>query len=475
MASPSSSKSPLACRGENEDLLETTPLLDNADAQDSKPLPKGQIYLLCYARLMEMIAFYSVFPYLPQMIQFNDRLPEAEVGFYTGVVESATSIAEVSVLGFWCYLADRIGRKPALVYSIIGMALGPALFGLSRNIMQMVLIRFVSGLFSGAGLIIRTMIGEHSTSKTEAQAYAWFSMSDFIGTFIGPILGGSLADPVRQYPALFSGIEFFEKYPYALPGLVIGGINITGAIMSALFLEETLDRSTARKEIRDQCHAPKPAPQQMTSWQLIKSPGMPAALSIYGQVILIASFYISMLPVALFTPIDLGGIGYTTPQISIYMGAQAASQALWLLVVFPRLQQRMGTRGVLRVCSLGLPLFFSSFILMNVLLRTGGTACTACFWALTFLGTFVGPAVFMSFAGMQLLVNDATPDPSLLGRVNAIALMLCGVIRIAAPSIATVVYAVGVHGQIAGGYLGWVVTIVLSTGLYFNLKWVPDL
>lgn len=183
---------------------------------------------------------------------------------------------------------------------------------------------------------------------------------------------------------------------------------------------------------------------------------MPAALSIYGQVFLITSFYIAMLPVALFTPIDLGGIGYTTPQISLYIGAQAASQALWLVVVFPHLQQRIGAKGVLRVCSLGPPLFFSSFILMNVLLRTGGTACTACIWALTFLSTFVGPAVFMSFAGMQLLVNDATPEPSLLGRVNANALMLCGVIRIAAPSIATVVYAVGVRGQIAGGILaGW--------------------
>ncbi|CAG9986678.1 unnamed protein product [Clonostachys byssicola] len=472
MGDRSSSRSP---RGENEDLLETTPLLDNAGTQDSKPLPKGQIYLLCYARQMEMIAFYSVFPYLPQMIQFNGRLPEAEVGFYAGLVESATCMAEVLVLGLWCHLADRIGRKPALVYSIIGMAFGPSLFGLSKNITQMVLIRFVSGLFSGAGLIIRTMIGEHATSKTEAEAYAWFSMSDFIGTFIGPILGGSLADPAGQYPVLFSGIDFFEKYPYALPGLVIGGINITGAIMSALFLEETLDRNTTRKETLDQHHAPIPAPQQITSWQLIKSPGMPAALSVYGQVILLTSFYISTLSVALFTPVDLGGIGYTTPQISIYMGAQAASQALWLVIAFPRLQRRMGTRGVLRVCSLGLPLFFSSFILMNVLLRAGGAACTVCFWALTLLSTLVGPAVFMSFAGMQLLVNNATPDPSLLGRVMVIALMLSAGIRVGAPSIATVVYAVGVRGQILGGYLGWVVSIVLSIGLFVNMKWVPDL
>ncbi|KAK7224110.1 hypothetical protein V2G26_012113 [Clonostachys chloroleuca] len=316
------------------------------------------------------------------MIPFNDRLPEAEVGFYTGLVESATCMAEVFVLGFWCYLADRIGRKPALVYSITGIAFRPALFGLSRNITQMALLR------------------------TGAQAYAWFSMSDFIGTFIGPILGGSLADPKHRTQG--------NPRPTPSPGTCT-----------------TADHLLAAHQItRHACRA------------VHLRPGLPHHQLLHRHA--------PRRP--LHTNRPRGHRLHNAAEISLYIGAQAASQALWLVVVFPHLQQRIGAKGVLRVCSLGPPLFFSSFILMNVLLRTGGTACTACIWALTFLSTFVGPAVFMSFAGMQLLVNDATPEPSLLGRVNANALMLCGVIRIAAPSIATVVYAVGVRGQIAGDF-----------------------
>lgn len=38
---------------------------------EDKPLPKLQIFLLCYARLVEPIAFFSIFPYINQMVQEN--------------------------------------------------------------------------------------------------------------------------------------------------------------------------------------------------------------------------------------------------------------------------------------------------------------------------------------------------------------------------------------------------------------------
>lgn len=50
-----------------------------------------------------------------------------------------------------------------------------------------------------------------------------------IGVIIGPILGGSLADPVNSFPCLFGpgsvlggedGIRWMQRWPYALPNVL---------------------------------------------------------------------------------------------------------------------------------------------------------------------------------------------------------------------------------------------------------------
>lgn len=59
-----------------------------------------------------------------------------------------------------------------------------------------------------------------------------------IGVIIGPILGGILSDPANSYPETFGHVEFFRKFPYALPNLV-SAIFLCSSLMSVwLFLEE---------------------------------------------------------------------------------------------------------------------------------------------------------------------------------------------------------------------------------------------
>jgi len=84
----------------------------------SSSRPKVQILLLCYARLMEPLAFYSIFPYIAQMTQHVGQLPESDIGFYSGLFESLFSAVQATVLIFWGSMADRVGGKTVLVYSL---------------------------------------------------------------------------------------------------------------------------------------------------------------------------------------------------------------------------------------------------------------------------------------------------------------------------------------------------------------------
>ena len=49
----------------------------------------------------------------------------------------------------WGKASDHFGRKPVLVSSLAGVAVATAVFGLSRTIWQMIVVRCLGGIFAG--------------------------------------------------------------------------------------------------------------------------------------------------------------------------------------------------------------------------------------------------------------------------------------------------------------------------------------
>ena len=169
-----------------EDILPSeTTTINNDDV----PLPKVQIFLLCYARLVEPIAFFSIFPFINKMIWETGDIKEADVGFYSGIIESLFSLTQMLLMISWGRAADRLGRKPVLVFSLVGVGIATALFGLSRTIWQMIVFRCLAGVFAGTVVTVRTMITENSTPKTQARAFSFFAFASNLGIFLGPLIG----------------------------------------------------------------------------------------------------------------------------------------------------------------------------------------------------------------------------------------------------------------------------------------------
>ncbi|KAH6898231.1 major facilitator superfamily domain-containing protein [Thelonectria olida] len=440
----------------------------------SKPLPKQQLFLLCYARMTEPIAFFCIFPFIAQMVQDNGHLPKSDVGFYSGLIESLFSATQMVVLVAWGRLADRIGRKPVLLYSLAGTAIGPALFGMSTSLWQMFLFRCLAGVFSGSGLIIRTMIAEISTPETQAQAFGWFAFFGNMGIFLGPILGGVLASPAEQYPRVFGKIQFFVDYPYALPGFVTGAIAATSFVACAFLLNETLKQKKGNGSETPEAQQDADEEPLLSTWELLKAPGVGVVLWIYGHVMFLAFAFTALIPVVLFTPVSLGGAGLTTPQISIFMAIQGGSQSAWMLLAFPALQKRLGTKGIMKACGNVYPFFFFSYIILSQLLRSGTHAAMVSFWTIGPIVAVVTPGVAMAFIAVQLALNDVSPSSHVLGTLNALALTLSSGIRALVPGATTAIYAIGVRGQVFGGHLAWVILIPLAAAFTVGCRYLPD-
>ncbi|TKX20811.1 efflux pump-like protein [Elsinoe australis] len=363
--------------------------------ENDMPLPKIQILILCYARMVEPIAFFCIFPFLNKMIFRTATVPEADV------------------------------------------------YG-----------RTLLGKFA-----IRAMFSEVSTPKTQVRAFSRFAVSGSVGTLLGPLIGGALSEPVEQYPALFGGNELFTKYPYALPSIVSGAFAVSAAVLCVFGLKETLGA-------RDKEATSKP----MSTAEILKSPGVGWTLFIYSWTTMLALGYTAVAPVFWFTNPHLGGYGLSPIQISMFLAIAGGSQTLWTLLIFPPLQKRVATGGVLKFCYAYQPFIYVLMPISSILRRNGKEVE---FWCLSIFTALVRASNSMASTGIQLALNDISPSHQALGTLNAVALTIVSGIRAVAPAAFASVYAFGVGHQILGGYLIFVLIVVMAALLCAFVQWLP--
>ncbi|KJR80635.1 uncharacterized protein SPSK_05209 [Sporothrix schenckii 1099-18] len=464
----------------------TAAMIVPASADEDRPMATTQVALLCFARLLEPIAFFSVFPYINQMVQDNGGVASSDVGFYSGLIESLFSLTQALVMMGWGRAADRVGRKPVLVLSLVGMASATALFGTARTLVQMVAFRCLAGVFAGTIVTIRTMLAELSTPKTQARVFSWFAFSGNLGLFVGPLMGGALATPLgRPNPDdPTDNVPFLVAYPYALPGFVVAGLGYLAALLCALFVEETLvvkkkktsstpttTTTTTTTVTASIANDDEPAAPPPSIGDLFRAPGVKMVLLIYAQLMLLAFSYTALVPVFWFTPVDLGGFGFTPVQISAMMGLVGASQSLWLLA-FPPLHRRIGTNAVIRACAIAYPCFMSGVPFMSLILRVWNARTL--FWIVVPPTLAIGSGVSLSFTAIQLAVNDTAPSPQLLGTLNALALTGVSMIRAFTPALFTALYAISVRNQLLWGYGIWVLMVLISLGFTLSAQYLPD-
>ncbi|EXJ71115.1 uncharacterized protein A1O5_06108 [Cladophialophora psammophila CBS 110553] len=430
---------------------------------EDRPLPKDQILLLCFARLVEPVAFFCIFPFVNQMIWDTGEVAETDVGFYSGLIESLFSLTQMLLMIPWGKAADHFGRKPVLVGSLGGVAVATAVFGLSKTIWQMIVFRCFAGLFAGTIVTIRTMITENSTHKTQARAFSFFAFTGNLGIFLGPLLGGALASPATEYPSVFGHIKFFREYPYALPTFVTGSIGLVATVTSAMGVKETLVRSPKK--------ASSDSGKEMSILTLLRSPNVPITLYIYAHIMLLAFSYTAIIPVFFFTPVHLGGFGFSPFLISLFMGLGGLSQSLWLLIAFPWLQARWGTKRVMVLCATAYPFFFALYPVCNLLLRY---RVMAAFWTVAPISLTIGSGVAMSFTAIQLVLNDVSPGPEVLGTLNAVALTLVSGIRAFSPALFASLFAASVRSRVLGGHVIWILMVLLALGFTVISRWIPE-
>jgi DHA1 family tetracycline resistance protein-like MFS transporter len=167
-----------------------------SDAQQRRTLIF--VFLTVFLDLLGAGILIPIMPYLVR--QF--RTDALTVGLLS-VAFSAAQFVAAPILGA---LSDRIGRRPVLLFSILGSAFGYFLFGWAGSLWVMFLARIIDGATGGNISTAMAAIADTSAPKDRAKNFGLIGMAFGLGFIIGPALGGLLSKISIQAPAYGAGV-----------------------------------------------------------------------------------------------------------------------------------------------------------------------------------------------------------------------------------------------------------------------------
>jgi DHA1 family multidrug resistance protein-like MFS transporter len=169
------------------------------------------------------ISFLS--PIIPLMLPQLGVQTTTGVDIWSGVISGTTSFVAAFASPMWGRVADRHGRKLSLLRSSFAIALFTALMGLATNVWQFLGARAVMGVFAGFSSAAIALVASQVPERRLGYALGWLASGQLVGSLVGPVIGGLLADATGSYRAPF----------FWCAGITCAGLGLVWAVVTEDF------------------------------------------------------------------------------------------------------------------------------------------------------------------------------------------------------------------------------------------------
>ena len=192
--------------------------------------PTGVIFLTIF---ISMIGFGIVIPVLPVYAKNAPfQLNPAQLGWLVGIF-SLVQLFSAPLIG---KISDRTGRKPVLLVSIFGTAVGYFITGAAVAPWMLFLGRIIDGASGGNIATAQACIADTTTPQQRSKAMGMIGAAFGLGFILGPAIGGVLS-----------------QWGHELPFYFAGALSLLNAVFVVARLPETL---TKERRLHPQAKAP---------------------------------------------------------------------------------------------------------------------------------------------------------------------------------------------------------------------------
>jgi MFS transporter, DHA1 family, tetracycline resistance protein len=164
---------------------------------------KSPLGLIFFTLFMDMIGFGIVIPVLPLYAEGTRFGATAhQLAWIVGIY----SLLQVFCAPLLGRLSDRYGRRPVLILSITGTALGFFIMGSAQTVAMLMLGRIIDGISGGNISTAMACIADSTTRENRSKSMGLVGAAFGLGFVIGPALGGWLSRFGVSVPFYFAGV-----------------------------------------------------------------------------------------------------------------------------------------------------------------------------------------------------------------------------------------------------------------------------
>jgi len=179
---------------------------------------KRALGLLFFIMLMDVVGISILFPVSAYIVRRYS--PDALMVSMLTVLYAAAQFFGAPVLG---KLGDRLGRRPVLLASIFGSAIGYLIFGIGGALWILFLSRLIDGFTGGNMSTASAYIADVSSPEERAKNFTLGGLAWGVGLVLGPALG-----------AVFGQINL------AAPAFIAAGLSLASLALGFFWLPESL-------------------------------------------------------------------------------------------------------------------------------------------------------------------------------------------------------------------------------------------
>jgi len=167
---------------------------------------------------IDLLGFGIIIPLLP----FYAETFGAHA-FTVAMLSTSFSLMQFIFAPIWGRLSDRIGRRPIIVFGLLGSCLSYLAFGLATSLTSLFAARIFAGI-AGANIpTAQAVVADVTTPENRAKGMGMIGAAFGMGFIFGPAIGG-----------------FLSRYGYAAPAFFASALSLANFTAAWFLLPETL-------------------------------------------------------------------------------------------------------------------------------------------------------------------------------------------------------------------------------------------
>ncbi len=128
-------------------------------------------------------------------------------------------------------LSDQYGRRPLLLFSLLGSAIGYVMFGLASSLAMLFTARIIDGISGGNVSIAQAYVADVSKPEDRSRTFGLLGAAFGMGFILGPAIGGAVS----------------SAWGLSAPALLAAGLAFANTIFGFFVLPETHPVEKRRK------------------------------------------------------------------------------------------------------------------------------------------------------------------------------------------------------------------------------------